>query len=102
MGKRALIIGLITLALTATSVFFGKSYARDIYTYDCEIAEQRPSQITRFCADGGASVYDITWETWGYNGATGRGFTLKRSVNLIVPKEHVQKFQSMYTYRVLR
>jgi hypothetical protein len=74
MGKRALIVGLITLALTATSVFFfGKSYARDIYTYDCEIAEQRPSQITRFCADGGASVYDITWESWGYNGATGKG-----------------------------
>jgi hypothetical protein len=74
MGKRALRVGLIALALTATSVFiFGKSYARDIYTYDCEIAEQRPSQITRFCADGGASVYDITWNTWSYNGATGEG-----------------------------
>jgi hypothetical protein len=74
MGKRALVVGLIALALTATSVFiFGKSYARDIFTYDCEIAEQRPSQITRFCADGGASVNDITWQTWGYNGATGKG-----------------------------
>jgi hypothetical protein len=74
MGKRALLVGLIALALTATSVFiFGKSYARDIYTYDCEIAEQRPSQITRFCADGGASVYDITWNTWSYNEATGEG-----------------------------
>jgi hypothetical protein len=74
MGKRALLVGLIALALTATSVFiFGKSYARDIYTYDCEMAEQRPSQITRFCADGGASVYDITWNTWSYNGATGEG-----------------------------
>jgi hypothetical protein len=74
MGKRALVVGLLTLALTATSVFFfGKSYARDIYTYDCEIAEQRPSQITRFCADGGAGVYEITWETWGYNGASGKG-----------------------------
>lgn len=74
MGRRALLVGLITLALTATSVFiFGKSYARDIYTYNCEIAEQRPSQITRFCADGGASVYGISWEDWSYNGASGKG-----------------------------
>jgi hypothetical protein len=74
MSKKALVVGLFTLALTAASVFFfGKSYARDIYTYDCEIAEQRPSQITRFCADGGAGVYEITWETWGYNGASGKG-----------------------------
>ena len=79
MGKRSLLVGLIALALTATSVFiFGKSYARDIYTYDCEIAEQRPSQITRFCADGGASVYDITWNTWSYNGATGEGIYIEK------------------------
>ena len=54
MKRSGLIAGLIIIALTAGSVFaFGKSYARDIYTYDCEILEQRPEQLTKFCADAG-------------------------------------------------
>ena len=45
MKRSGLIAGLIIIALTAGSVIaFGKSYARDIYTYDCEILEQRPEQ----------------------------------------------------------
>lgn len=69
-----MIAGLIIIALTAGSVLaFGKSYARDIYTYDCEILEQRPDQLTKFCADAGVYVYDIKWERWGYNGAEGTG-----------------------------
>ena len=74
MKRSGLIVGLIIIALTAGSVIaFGKSYARDIYTYDCEILEQRPEQLTKFCADGGVYVYDITWKSWGYNGAEGTG-----------------------------
>ena len=74
MKISGLIAGLIIIALTAGSVIaFGKSYARDIYTYDCEILEQRPEQLTKFCADGGVYVYDITWKRWGYNGAEGTG-----------------------------
>ena len=74
MKISGLIAGLIIIALTAGSVIaFGKSYARDIYTYDCEILEQRPEQLTKFCADGGVYVYDITWKSWGYNGAEGTG-----------------------------
>ena len=74
MKRSGLIAGLIIIALTAGSVIaFGKSYARDIYTYDCEILEQRPEQLTKFCADGGVYVYDITWKRWGYNGAEGTG-----------------------------
>ena len=74
MKRSGLIAGLIIIALTAGSVIaFGKSYARDIYTYDCEILEQRPEQLTKFCADGGVYVYDITWKSWGYNGAEGTG-----------------------------
>ena len=74
MKRSVLIAGLIIIALTAGSVIaFGKSYARDIYTYDCEILEQRPEQLTKFCADGGVYVYDITWKSWGYNGAEGTG-----------------------------
>lgn len=74
MSKRALFAALTVVALTAISVFFfGKAHARDIYTYDCETIEQRPTQITQYCADGGAYVYDITWDRWGYNGASGKG-----------------------------
>ncbi len=74
MSKRALFAALVVVALTAASVlFFGKAHARDIYTYDCETIEQRPTQITQYCADGGVYIYDITWDTWGYNGASGKG-----------------------------
>ena len=74
MKRSGLIAGLIIIALTAGSVFaFGKSYARDIYTYDCEILKQRPEQLTKFCADAGVYVYGIKWKSWGYNGAEGTG-----------------------------
>ena len=74
MSKRALLAALMVIALTATSVYvFGKDHARDIYTYDCETIEQRPTQITQYCADGGVYIYDITWDSWGYNGANGKG-----------------------------
>ncbi|MFM9150666.1 MAG: hypothetical protein ACKOPU_00065 [Candidatus Planktophila sp.] len=74
MSKRALFAALLVVALAAVSVFFfGKAYARDIYTYDCETLEQRPDQLIKYCADAGALIYDITWDTWGYSGATGKG-----------------------------
>jgi hypothetical protein len=74
MKQKVLIVGLIIIALTLGSVIaFGKSYARDIYTYDCGSLEQRPDQLTKFCADAGVVIYDITWDSWGYNGAQGTG-----------------------------
>jgi hypothetical protein len=83
MKRSGLIAGLVIIALTAGSVFtFGKSYAKDIYTYDCEYLEQRPEQLTKFCADAGVLVYDIKWESWGYNGAEGTG---TYSANLCEP-----------------
>jgi hypothetical protein len=74
MKKTGLIAGLIIIALIAGSVIsFGKSYANDIYTYDCEYLEQRPEQLTKYCADAGVLIYDIKWDRWGYNGAEGSG-----------------------------
>lgn len=74
MKRSGLIAGLIIIALTIGSVLaFGKSYARDIYTYDCSNLEQRPEQLTQFCADAGVIIYDISWDSWGYNGAQGTG-----------------------------
>jgi len=74
MKRTGLIAGLIVIALLAGSVvMFGKSYAKNIYTYDCETLEQRPEQLTKFCADAGVLIYNIKWKSWGYNGAEGTG-----------------------------
>jgi hypothetical protein len=63
MKRAGLIAGLIIIALTIGSVIaFGKSYARDIYTYDCANLEQRPEKLTQYCADAGVIIYDITWD----------------------------------------
>ena len=74
MRRNGLIAGLIIIALIAGSgIAFGKSYARNIYTYNCEILEQRPEQLTKYCADAGVLIYDIEWKSWGYDGAEGTG-----------------------------
>ncbi|MEY2814656.1 MAG: hypothetical protein RIS05_404 [Actinomycetota bacterium] len=92
MKRSGLIAGLAIIAITAGSVFiFGKSYARDIYTYDCETVEQRPEQLTKYCADAGVVIYDITWERWGYNGAEGKG---TYSENLCEPNCAEGKFET--------
>jgi hypothetical protein len=46
----------------------------EVYTWDCEIPEQRPEQITLTCADGGMSVNRIEWSRWDESGAEGKGF----------------------------
>ena len=47
--------------------------AEDIYTWDCEYPEHKPTAITITCADGGISVNKIKWSTWDKSGATGIG-----------------------------
>jgi hypothetical protein len=47
--------------------------AKDIYTWDCEYPEHKPTTITFTCADGGISVNKIKWSTWDKSGATGTG-----------------------------
>lgn len=98
MKRSGLIAGLIIIALTAGSVFaFGKSYAKNIYTYNCENLEQRPEQLTKFCADAGVYVYDIKWNRWGYNGAEGSGIY---SQNLCKPNcaegQRVEELVDLY------
>lgn len=45
----------------------------DVYTFTCEMIEQRPSTSTPNCADFGEAVFDIKWETWSAEGAIGTG-----------------------------
>jgi len=47
--------------------------AKDIFTWDCEYPEHKPTTITITCADGGISVNKIKWSTWDKSGATGTG-----------------------------
>ena len=76
------------VALTAGAVFLSAALAvtlflsqeetsnqssSDVYTWDCEIPEQRPEQITLTCADGGMSVNRIEWSRWDESGAEGEG-----------------------------
>jgi hypothetical protein len=52
-----------------------KTYAKvaGVWTYDCEIPEQRPETIILTCGDGGMLVMGIKWKTWTKKGATGTG-----------------------------
>jgi hypothetical protein len=52
-----------------------RTYAKvaGIWTYDCEIPEQRPETIILTCGDGGMLVMGIKWKTWTKKGATGTG-----------------------------
>ena len=43
------------------------------YTFDCDTTVAKPSSIMIYCADGGAYVEKISWESWGPSGAQGSG-----------------------------
>lgn len=47
--------------------------SNDIYTFTCEMIEQKPSISTPNCGDFGEAVFDIKWETWSADGAIGTG-----------------------------
>ena len=45
----------------------------DVYTFVCELIVQKPSEFTPNCADFGEAVFDIQWDSWSAEGASGRG-----------------------------
>ena len=45
----------------------------DVYTFVCELIVQKPSESTPNCADFGEAVFDIQWDSWSAEGASGRG-----------------------------
>ena len=46
---------------------------KDVYTFTCEIVEQKPTEQTVTCADFGITVHSIKWDTWEASGASGQG-----------------------------
>jgi hypothetical protein len=52
------------------------------YVYNCGIVDFKPDSLTPYCADAGAGITGIDWETWNANGATG---TAEYTVNTCEP-----------------
>jgi hypothetical protein len=55
---------------------------KNLYTFNCELSEQKPTEILQYCADGGAYLYKIKWQKWSPYGSTGTGIY---SVNMCEP-----------------
>lgn len=53
--------------------FFHRAASQQVYVYKCGIIDYKPMSLTEFCADAGAGVAQIEWETWAASGATGVG-----------------------------
>ena len=45
----------------------------EVLTFDCEIPVHKPDYITLTCADGGSTVEEIKWQSWGVKEAIGTG-----------------------------
>ena len=45
----------------------------EVLTFDCGIPLHKPDYITLTCADGGMSVREIKWQSWGSKEAVGTG-----------------------------
>lgn len=45
----------------------------DVFTFDCETIDRKPTTLTTTCADFGIAIFDIKWKAWGATGAFGVG-----------------------------
>ena len=44
-----------------------------VFSFFCEVIDQKPEIVSTTCADLGEGVFDIQWDTWSASGATGIG-----------------------------
>ena len=75
------IITVVGISL-GTITFFNRAILEHVYVYNCGIVDYKPHSMTQFCADTGAGIGDIEWDTWGAKGARGTGLY---GVNLCHP-----------------
>lgn len=66
------LISVIGVSL-GTYTFFHRATTEQIYVYNCGMVDYKPTSMTQFCADAGAGVADIEWDTWSASGAKGTG-----------------------------
>ena len=62
--------------------FLNRALLEHVYVFNCGIIDYKPQSMTPYCADAGAGVGNLSWETWGAKGASGTGLY---GVNLCTP-----------------
>lgn len=75
------IITVVGISL-GTVTFLNRAILEHVYVYNCGIIDYKPQSMTPYCADAGAGVGNLEWDSWGAKGATGTGLY---GVNLCVP-----------------
>lgn len=75
------IITVVGISL-GTITFFNRALLEHVYVYNCGIIDYKPTSMTPYCADSGAGVGNLEWDSWGARGATGTGLY---GVNLCIP-----------------
>lgn len=65
----------LSAALAATLFINHKPHlnSSQVLTWDCEYPTYKPGTIMIYCGDGGAYISKISWNTWGEDGAIGKG-----------------------------
>ncbi len=85
-NSRPLLIVLTIVTVVGISLgtitFFNRALLEHVYVYNCGIIDYKPTSMTPYCADAGAGVGNLQWETWGAKGATGTGLY---GINLCQP-----------------
>lgn len=75
------IITVVGISL-GTITYFNRALLEHVYVYNCGIVDYKPQSMTPYCADAGAGVGNLEWDSWGSKGATGTGLY---GVNLCEP-----------------
>jgi hypothetical protein len=55
--------------------------AKNIFTFNCETIEQKPSEFFTACADGNTGLTKITWKIWTAVSANGFGYYFSNDCN---------------------
>lgn len=66
------IVTVIGISL-GTVTYLNRALLEHVYVYNCGIVDYKPQSMTPFCADAGAGVGNLEWDTWELKGAEGTG-----------------------------
>lgn len=75
------IISVVAISLGGIT-FLNRALLEHVYVYNCGIIDYKPQSMTPYCADAGAGVGNLQWDSWGAKGASGTGLY---GVNLCNP-----------------
>lgn len=85
-NSRPMLVALSIVTVVGISLgmitFMNRALLEHVYVYNCGIVDYKPQSMTPYCADAGAGVGNLSWDTWGAKGASGTGLY---GVNLCTP-----------------